>query len=487
MVGGRSEGNELLMRAIDARAAAFDVNDIIDMALAAHLSWVSHMAATLKARVYTWGTAGKENCLGHTKVDGEGVCPYPHPVKFPGQTPPPVFVAAGENASATILADGSLWTWGGGRGGRLGHGDAESFVAPKRVETFQAPDRESEVGWEDVRVTHVAIGQSHMVAAACVDGMNVAYAWGKGSHGALGVGDAEDRMFPHIVVGGGEEGGVLEGVVKVTAGYGASGAVLADGMAYVWGWNEHGKLGLGKGVDEVWVPHELGIEGEVDELVLGTLYGGAIGEDGTAWMWGYGKYGNLGNGTRKTAWVPVPVEGTGPGGVAMRSLALTVCQINPKSTGKGVKGVVGQEGPHTLAVGRDGRGYSWGTCHKGILGNVGSKILAAPYDELVPYAIGDSLRDTDDNEPCDYLEGEEVVGAASSSIHSALLTASGKVYCFGCGSGGRMGIRAYMEGLHGARSRMKCYVSRPTAIEAFDGVRVEQIGTSRRHMIALAM
>lgn len=39
------------------------------------------------------------------------------------------------------------------------------------------------------------------------------------------------------------------------------------------------------------------------------------------------------------------------------------------------------------------------------------------------------------------------------------------MYTFGCGSDGRMGIRKYMEGLSGGRSRLKCYVSKPTAVE----------------------
>lgn len=82
-----------------------------------------------------------------------------------------------------------------------------------------------------------------------------------------------------------------------------------------------------------------------------------------------------------------------------------------------------------------------------------------------------------------------MVQAAASSIHSACLDSSGRLYSFGCGSGGRMGVQQFMTGLHGGRSRMKCYVSPPTLVEGLDGkaVRVAQFDTAKRHMIALAV
>lgn len=63
----------------------------------------------------------------------------------------------------------------------------------------------------------------------------------------------------------------------------------------------------------------------------------------------------------------------------------------------------------------------------------------------------------------------------------------GKLYMFGCGSGGRMGLRAFEFGLHGKRSRMKCYIMKPTALEAFveAGVRVHMYDTSRATGIAI--
>ena len=50
-----------------------------------------------------------------------------------------------------------------------------------------------------------------------------------------------------------------------------------------------------------------------------------------------------------------------------------------------------------------------------------------------------------------------------------------------------MGIHKYLQGLNGQKSRMKTYVSQPTAIEEFieQDVHILQMDTGRRHMIAL--
>ena len=432
-----------------------------------------------KAVVYTWGTTGRVPCLGHSKVDAEGVAPFPVAVAIGRRwaTAEPIGVAAGENASACVLADGALLVWGAGRGGRLGLGHTDDVPRPTRVEAWEGAD-----SWRDVVVSTVAIGQAHMVAAGvrAEDGTKVAYAWGKGLHGALGAGSTDDACTPRLVRT--RDGEVLQGVIQVCAGYAASMAVTEAGELFTWGYGQHGKTGHGSNEDEMYAKRVEGLAGEeVVSAAMGTLCAGAVTADGGCYTWGYGKYGNLGLGSRTSFSLPQRVEAP----VGMTKLALTVCQINPKASGRG--GVRGQEGPHALAVGADGAAYSWGTCHKGMLGNVRGKILAAPYDELRPYRIGSCCRDEPGGEGSGYLADEEVIDVAASSIHSALLTASGRVFTFGCASGGRMGVAQYMTGLHGGRSRMKCYISAPTAIEAFDdaGVHVLAMGTSRRHMIAL--
>jgi alpha-tubulin suppressor-like RCC1 family protein len=44
-----------------------------------------------------------------------------------------VFISAGYRHSAAVTDDGSLYTWGEGDFGRLGHGDSQSRFLPTRV------------------------------------------------------------------------------------------------------------------------------------------------------------------------------------------------------------------------------------------------------------------------------------------------------------------------------------------------------------------
>jgi len=185
--------------------------------------------------------------------------------------------------------------------------------------------------------------------------------------------------------------------------------------------------------------------------------------------------------------------------------------------------LAGREGPTTLATSADGCLYAWGSCHKGKLGNLLAKTLVADKDELLPYLVGAGAY-----EACEGGAAAAAVGGggagiskplsgalsrwrdaasvpaaavatarehdtargaithvASASIHSGCVAADGRVYTWGCGSDGRMGVRKFLEGLHGQRSRMKCYISQPTHVE-LDGV-ATQLCTSRRHMCALVM
>jgi len=105
-----------------------------------------------------------------------------------------VQVAAGDHHSACITADGSLYTWGLGSDGRLGHGKGLSsnnsnandttvhfHVQPRPVDVFIRTKR---------RVHQVSCGADHTLA---IDDTSSAYSWGRGNYGALGLGDTRSR------------------------------------------------------------------------------------------------------------------------------------------------------------------------------------------------------------------------------------------------------------------------------------------------------
>ena len=45
-----------------------------------------------------------------------------------------VAVSAGMVHSLALTADGAVWSWGGGSNGKLGHGDEQNQLLPKKVE-----------------------------------------------------------------------------------------------------------------------------------------------------------------------------------------------------------------------------------------------------------------------------------------------------------------------------------------------------------------
>jgi len=94
-------------------------------------------------------------------------------------------VSAEAAHSLAITADGAVWSWGTGSYGRLGHGDQQRQLLPKKIEAFAGQ-----------RVAAVSAG-THCLALTA-DG--AVFTWGKGEDGCLGHGeDLSDQLLPKKV------------------------------------------------------------------------------------------------------------------------------------------------------------------------------------------------------------------------------------------------------------------------------------------------
>ena len=94
-----------------------------------------------------------------------------------------VSVSAKSSHSLALTASGCVWSWGHGAYGRLGHGDEEARLLPKKIEAFAAQ-----------RVVAVSAGGFHSLALSA-DG--AVFTWGKGDHACLGNGeDLSDQLLP---------------------------------------------------------------------------------------------------------------------------------------------------------------------------------------------------------------------------------------------------------------------------------------------------
>eukprot|EP00961_Rhodomonas_salina_P255249 3449690-Rhodomonas_salina.1 len=199
-------------------------------------------------------------------------------------------ISCGWHHTAALLENGTLYTWGSGEYGRLGHGDEIRQAVPKLVEALQGKS-----------VTFVACGGFH--TAVIIEGGNV-MTWGGGYFGQLGHGDETDRRSPKMVKG-------LQQCVANTVACGTHHSIMLTESHEVWTWGsgEYGKLGIGdeeKHAEPIMIPLLQGQD--VIAVSTGGFHSCALTAEGILYTWGGGDKGQLGHGDENSQNVPVPVE-----------------------------------------------------------------------------------------------------------------------------------------------------------------------------------
>ncbi|XP_068081364.1 probable E3 ubiquitin-protein ligase HERC1 [Anabrus simplex] len=193
-------------------------------------------------------------------------------------------VEAGQYCSFIIHTNGSLSACGKGSYGRLGLGDSNNQLQPKRVAIDGT-----------VRKVSSAKGSDGHSLALTDDGK--IYSWGDGDYGKLGHGNCTTQKLPRLI------GGALSGkVVKfIHAGYRHSAAITEEGELYTWGEGDHGRLGHGDYNGRT-VPTLVRDLSGVGSVACGSAHTVAVSADGkTVWSFGSGDNGKLGHGdTHKT-------------------------------------------------------------------------------------------------------------------------------------------------------------------------------------------
>ncbi|MCT6874543.1 MAG: chromosome condensation regulator RCC1, partial [Bifidobacterium sp.] len=141
---------------------------------------------------------------------------------------------------------------------------------------------------------------------------------------------------------------------QISAGNSHSLAIGSDGNLYSWGSNQYGQLGrsIGSATKDAQpglVTKPAGTTGSFtwSQASAGGRSSMAIGSNGILYSWGYNQLGQLGNGSRdsQTHIKPGPIK-------------------NP-STATGPWSRVSAGYDHALAIGSDGKIYSWGSNNHG--------------------------------------------------------------------------------------------------------------------------
>ncbi len=91
-------------------------------------------------------------------------------------------VACGGDFSVAVSENGTAWSWGGNSEGQCGVGPDDNTAVPRIM-----------LGLCRVRVAQVACGGAHCLARTDVGSV---FAWGRGAHGCLGLGEASSRNAP---------------------------------------------------------------------------------------------------------------------------------------------------------------------------------------------------------------------------------------------------------------------------------------------------
>ncbi len=305
-------------------------------------------------------------------------------VKLPGHI---AEIGSSNSTQYALLTDGALYAWGLGSQGQLGDGGtANSFSTPVRVQfpagvkiasipgdampydTGLAIDTRGRVwGWGRdgfgdlclgrragpyLRPVQVPLPSVSTVAGASnhvlYDSAGTVYACGQDLDGDLGDGQMRaDSARPVRVADlyGGS-------VAKLVASFADSGALMADGQYFDWGYNGDGQLGDGQPHHASDIPVPVELQAPVTQVAQGgSLWGNGqtlvLLADGSLWSWGDNSAHQLAAGRHAIA--PLPVRFYAPRGVTYARLA----------TGTAT----------SYAISTTGQVFAWGTSFAGQVGN----------------------------------------------------------------------------------------------------------------------
>ena len=221
-----------------------------------------HSAAVVEGRVYTWG-ASRCNALG---LWGEEEGGAPFTAASPTDTLPAnsllssddgevfISVRSGWGFCCALSSHARVAVWGANK-----HGQCASSPCKWVVPTWV---REGGKDHDYLRATSLACGWSHCIAikaATSPEGWCF-FSWGRGDMGQLGRGcpkPVDGTHTPGVVAGVDCTCGAISPPSSPTAVCGSESTIVAlpcGQCVWAWGWNEHGNLGVGEGLESRWEP-----------------------------------------------------------------------------------------------------------------------------------------------------------------------------------------------------------------------------------------
>ncbi|KAL2547151.1 Regulator of chromosome condensation (RCC1) family protein [Forsythia ovata] len=364
---------------------------------------------------------------------------------------------AGPGHSIVVTSKGAVYSFGSNSSGQLGHGTTEEESRPRLIRSLQGiriiqaaagANRtmlisdtgrvysfgkesfgEAEYGAQgnklvttpqlveslkDIFVVQAAIG-NFFTAVLSREGVVYTFSWGNDSK--LGHQTEPSDLEPHPLLG------ALENtpVVQIAAGYCYLLALACQpsGMSvYSVGCGLGGKLGHGTRTDEKQprlIEQFQNLNIQPVEVAAGAWHAAVVGRDGRVCTWGWGRYGCLGHGNEDCESVPKVVE------------ALSNIKAVHVATGDYT----------TFVVSDDGDVYSFGC---GESSSLGHNIAVADGQEIRQVNVLNPELVTSLKQVNERVVQISLTNSIYWNAHTFALTESGKLYAFGAGDQGQLGV-----------------------------------------------
>ncbi|XP_037823677.1 probable E3 ubiquitin-protein ligase HERC2 [Lucilia sericata] len=247
-----------------------ELAEIHIISVAAHCEGRHYLAVDSMGNAYSWGN-GVGGRLGHGDT-----LPRELPTKIMSLERSVKSIHVGCTYSAAITYNGTLFTWGRGTYGRLGHGNSDDKLLPTQVSALA-----------EHKIVDVALGSGDAHTLA-VTAAGLVYAWGDGDFGKLGNGSCNGSQLPQLIE-------TLPRIQRVFAGAQFSVALTCEGKLYSWGKASGGRLGhnqLDKQVQCLSTPkliNNLQTKIIID-VAIGVSHCLALSSSGEVFGWGRNDY-----------------------------------------------------------------------------------------------------------------------------------------------------------------------------------------------------
>ncbi|KAF5184248.1 E3 ubiquitin-protein ligase herc2 [Thalictrum thalictroides] len=187
------------------------------------------------------------------------------------------FSSAAKFHSVAVGTRGELYTWGFGRGGRLGHPEFDIHSGQAAVIT----PRQVTCGLGSRRVKAIAAAKHHTVIAT--EGGEV-FTWGSNREGQLGYTSVDSQPTPRRV------SSLRTKVISVAAANKHTAVISESGEVFTWGCNKEGQLGYGTSNSASnYTPRVVEyLKGKnLIEIAAAKYHTIVLGADGEVFTWGH--------------------------------------------------------------------------------------------------------------------------------------------------------------------------------------------------------